>query len=86
MSYYSATWALLLALPLLARAQSTASLPPSGPWGNGPSNGIHWSLDAGQSGAYITYASTTLEVPGVSGQLFIQSFESSVHEVSQFRV
>lgn len=49
---------------LVANAQKLEKLPYSGPWDEGPSYGIHWSLNASSTGAYIIDVTTTLEVPG----------------------
>lgn len=47
----------------LAILAGKIGLPNVGFWSNGPSNGVHWALNASSGGAYIMYASTTLEVP-----------------------
>lgn len=55
---------LLSALTLVNCDDPSQALPSVGPWGNGPNFGVHWSLNTSNSVAYITYAATTLEVPG----------------------
>lgn len=49
-------------------AQSFKDLPNYGPWGNGPSYGLRWSLNATDPGTWIAYSSTTLQVPGPAQQ------------------
>ena len=60
---------LALLLSQTAHAQSTADLRPVPAWGNGPSFGLRWSLNASETGAWIAYSSTTLSVPGPVQQL-----------------